>query len=143
MSLLRAVRAPVMLDRRLRRFGTLLGLLAIWMTVLAPAISQTLAAHDRAKHGTMFGVQCSAHAMTEPSAHGSLAQRGHSHDASDHGQACGYCAFFSHLPIAPSLAQAFLPTRFSSPAPDRSGFAEPTLAERFLAAQPRAPPVVS
>jgi hypothetical protein len=143
MSLLRAVRAPVMLDRRLRRLGTLLGLLAIWMTVLAPAISQTLAARERARHAVVFGVACAAHAQTEAPALGRFGQQDHSHDHAGHGPACGYCAFFSHLPIAPSLALAFLPTPFSGPAPNPSRFAEPRHCDPFLAAQPRAPPVVS
>lgn len=140
---LRVVRAPVMLDRRLRRLGTLLGLLAIWMTVLAPAISQTLAAHERARHEIVFGVACSAHAQTELPAHKSYGHQSHSHDLAGHGEACGYCTFFSHLPAAPSLALAFLPTPFSGVAPNPSGFAAPGHWDLFLAAQPRAPPVVS
>jgi hypothetical protein len=135
-----------MLNRRLRRFGALLGLLAIWMTVLAPAISQTLAAREHAEHAqheTIAGSQCPDHAAAQMPVGGDSDRPSHGHDASGHGQACGYCAFFSHLPMVPALMPVFLPVPLAAAAPLAVALAEPEVCERFLAAQPRAPPFVS
>lgn len=133
-----------MLDRRLRKLGTLLGLFAIWLTVLAPTISQTLAVHAEDAHGDAgLVIECPTHAMAgmpAPPVHGDTTQR---HDALGHLQACGYCAFFAHLPMVSHVAPVLVSAFTAAAVPYTAAFTTPSRAERFRVAQPRAPPVVS
>ncbi|MFC5427443.1 DUF2946 family protein, partial [Paraburkholderia denitrificans] len=65
---------------RLRKLGSLLGLLAILMSVLAPAISQTLVEHHRA--GAMHSSFCAMRDMAAADSHGSP-----HHSQAQHGDA--------------------------------------------------------
>lgn len=133
-----------MLDRRLHKFGTWLGLLAIWLTVLAPTISQTLAAHAaRTPVEAMLDIECTAHGSADLTARRIGEHAGHRHDALGHLQACGYCAFFAHLPMVPGFAPTHLPAVAAVPTSYAAVHASLARTERFRVAQPRAPPAVS
>ncbi|RDU94911.1 DUF2946 domain-containing protein [Trinickia dinghuensis] len=141
-----------MLDRRLYKLGSLLGLLAIWLIALAPTISQTLAAHRHAHGDAVPGVECAMHGggMSMPMPmhmrmpmQGADGHASHRPDAQGDWQACGYCGFFAHLPVLTGLAPALVPAFAAGPISYLAQFVEPSRVARFLAAQPRAPPVVS
>src|SRR5262249_1831782 len=79
------VAAHRMLSRRLRKIGSLIGMLAILMTALAPTISQALTTQQRVD--TLLAGYCTA----------APANGEHSADSSRkslqaHLQACGYCS---------------------------------------------------
>jgi hypothetical protein len=114
-----------MLRLRLQKIGSLLGLLAILMTTLAPAISQVLAADDRL--GQALATYCSADLDAGPV----LPDGRSSHSPAFHWQACAYCGMFAHLPVLPGVATVFV----ASVAIYFPPF--------YTAAQPRAPPVFS
>ncbi|WP_206953666.1 DUF2946 domain-containing protein [Trinickia acidisoli] len=132
-----------MLNRRLHKLGTLLGLLAIWLTALAPTISQTLAAHERMGVEMALGVECSAQDAAPEPASSDGDQASHHHDALGHWDACGYCGFFAHLPVMPGLTPAVVSALAAAQPPYVAAAVEARRATRFLTAQPRAPPVVS
>jgi hypothetical protein len=124
--------------RRLRKIGSLLGLLAILMTTLAPTVSQALAGHDRL--GQALNTVCSTDpAFTRAAETGTRS----SHFIALHWQACDYCSLLAHTPLL-SGSTAALPGASS----------DFTLAvvvmrddirtrEVLTVAQPRAPPVFS
>lgn len=119
-----------MFHRRLRKIGSLLGLLAILMTTLAPAVSHALVSHDRL--GRALDTFCTA-GPGSPSPH----------SAPLHGQACDYCSLLAHSPLlsgsSASLPQA--PLNFSRVSVfARDDIHAPSVS---LAAQPRAPPAFS
>ena len=96
-----------MRSRFFRSVGSYLGLLAILMMTLAPAISQTLAsAHEAALH-----------ADSECPDHDSAGSTADTHDASHaptlHWQHCGYCGLAAHLPMLPSVEPDFAFTVWS------------------------------
>ena len=133
-----------MLDRRLQKLGTLLGLLAIWLTVLAPAISQVLVSRtsiEQSPYVECGAVQEAPHYAHH--AHRAGAGGSHRHDTLEHGQACGYCGFFAHLPLLPGLAPRVVPAFAAALAAYLASAAVPSHGERFYTAQPRAPPAVS
>ncbi|UGS88476.1 DUF2946 domain-containing protein (plasmid) [Ralstonia wenshanensis] len=123
-----------MLGLRLRKIGSLLGLLAILMAAIAPTISQAVAAQHRLE--TLLATYCSVHADTD-------AQRSYpvSHDAHADRPACGYCSLASHTPVLVPATASFgaivwgiqhrLATRFESL------WRPPVLTS----ARPRAPPL--
>jgi len=121
--------------RLVRKFGSVIGLLAILMATLAPAVSQTLVSNARAN--AIFSAHCSA--ITEfqtsvadhPPAHPSIA---------DHRDACGYCNFAAHSAAAPPSINT-LPARIAAAAIPVNAAPQPIapFAPSF-AAQPRAPP---
>ena len=125
-----------MRSRLLRKLGSIIGLLAILMTTLAPTVSQALAANTRFE--TMLSVYCSASAGLQT----------HSdHDHADphqgsigHWATCGYCNLAAHVPVlAPLLA-----AEPAQPAQQARPLGHPV--KHFapyapvFAAQPRAPP---
>ncbi|WP_342611396.1 DUF2946 domain-containing protein [Burkholderia ambifaria] len=125
-----------MLSRRLRKIVSLIGMLAILMTALAPTISQALTTHDRVD--ALLAGYCTA----------GPAGGDHAGDASSkrlqaHLQACGYCNLLAHTPALPApeltfavhvhLLQHRAATRFESL----------RRALPLTAAQPRAPPFAS
>lgn len=144
-----------MLDRRLRKLGTLLGLFAIWLIAFAPAISQTLAAHRNAGMVEMAGMAGMADAdcpMQTGNAGHAVRHSGHAahshaspspHDALGHIEACAYCGFFAHLPVLLGAAPVVLAALRAAAAPYVAAAAEPLRTPRLFAAQPRAPPLVS
>ena len=68
-----------------RKIGSILGLLAILMSTLAPTISQALAAHDRL--GQALATYCSADPANSQAAHDSKSPN----SSAFHWQACAYC----------------------------------------------------
>jgi hypothetical protein len=123
-----------MLRRHLQKIGSILGLLAILMTTLAPTVSQALSAHDRLD--AALSDLCSAQAA--PSANG---EAGASHSQTLHWEACGYCGLLAHVPVVPPVPVAFATqAAFAHTAVVHASVIGPSVTPVF-SAQPRAPPV--
>ncbi|NIF65194.1 23S rRNA (adenine(2030)-N(6))-methyltransferase RlmJ, partial [Burkholderia sp. Cy-647] len=96
-----------MLRRSRTRFTAWLGLLAMWLIVLAPLVSQLLAAH-RADDPTVAAICSTAHApsqsmaMSMPMPADSAMQMDHT----DPLAACGYCDLLADHLVLPSLPPA-------------------------------------
>src|SRR5471032_1677400 len=124
-----------MFRRRLLKIGSILGLLAILMTSIAPTVSHALASHDRL--GQALSTYCSADpgfsetANPERSSHSSSAM---------HWQACAYCGLLAHFPILTGSTVAFAATASVTNAPLAVVRAAVRALPLFIAAQPRAPP---
>ena len=125
-----------MLSRRLRKIGSLIGMLAILMTALAPTISQALTTQQRVD--TLLAGYCTAAPATGE----------HSADASRkslqaHLQACGYCNLLAHTPALPAPELTF--AAHVHPLQHRAAtrFESLRRALPLTAAQPRAPPLAS
>jgi len=107
-----------------------LALLAIWLAIVAPVVSQTVAVADTP--AMAMGMDCDGHHdhAPPPAPHPSSMEK------------CGYCGLLSHHPVllaapAPAtlnLLPAGLPLPYSAPLS-----AEPSV----LAAAPRGPPVIT
>ncbi|OXI68188.1 hypothetical protein CFB81_19140 [Burkholderia sp. AU28863] len=116
---------------RHRHLTAWLGLLAIWIAIAAPLVSQWRIAQT----ATPEAIVCS----TEHAAHRSSDARG-MQDHALHLDACGYCGFFAHslaigAPAAVSVG--------SIPVVSVSAAASPAVAARgdhYPRAYPRAPP---
>jgi Protein of unknown function (DUF2946) len=127
-----------MFRRRLLKIGSILGLLAILMTSIAPTVSHALASHDRL--GQALSTYCSADpgfsetANSERSSHSSGAM---------HWQACAYCGLLAHFPILTGSTVAFAAAVSVTDAPIPLVRAVVRALPLFIAAQPRAPPVIS
>lgn len=136
-----------MFRRRLLKIGSILGLLAILMTSIAPTISHALASHDRL--GQALSTYCSADpAFSEAgnNAAGSDAagnSDSSSHSGALHSQACAYCGLLAHFPLLTGSTVAFAAAVSVTKAPLPLVRAAVRAVPRFIAAQPRAPPVVS
>jgi hypothetical protein len=128
---------PNMFHRRLRKIGSLLGLLAILVATLAPAVSQALASHDRL--GQALNTYCSADPAFTDAGTGTSSP----HSPPLHWQACAYCSLLAHSPLLAGSSA----TLVSAP----SDFPLVAVVTRddiraqwvFTAAQPRAPPSLS
>jgi hypothetical protein len=125
----------------LRKIGSLLGLLAILMSVLAPTISQTVAAHHRL--GNALTTFCTMDPASMKPASNAPAQDTPDHSLAQHWQACAYCNLLAHVPVLPGTV-----THFAVALTLARVSAAPLVHEvRALvvhtAAQPRAPPVFS
>jgi hypothetical protein len=123
----------------LRKIGSLLGLLAILMSVLAPTISQTLAAqHGPDDIQDIQGMFC----MAGP-ASGAPTHDTQDHSLAQHMQACAYCSLLAHVPVLPAAAIQFAValalTHVSAAPPVR----EVRALVSYTAALPRAPPAFS
>src|ERR1700722_11438886 len=83
-----------MRSRLLRKIGSIIGLLAVLMTALAPTVSQALAANTRVE--TMLSVYCSASAglRTQAGDHAASYRGG-----IGHWETCGYCNLAAHVPV--------------------------------------------
>ena len=129
------------------RFVAWLGIAAMWLAIVAPVISQTLAARHVADdpQALLCAVDVSAadsHAAHESAAPGDAAHAGH-HDAATHFDACAYCGLLAHnLPIAnvmaTDVAHVERVTRVA-----RFADIGAVYTKSFNAARPRAPPVLS
>lgn len=129
------------------KIGSILGLLAILMTSVAPTISHALASHDRL--GQALSTFCSADpAFSEAGINASGNNESNSgnsssHSGALHSQACAYCGLLAHFPLLTGSTVAFATfvsvTNVSLPVVHAAVRAVPL----FIAAQPRAPPVVS
>jgi len=130
----------LMRRRLVRKFGSLIGLLAILMSALAPAVSQALVSGTQS--ATILSAFCSAasHTPQTPQANTDKPIRS-PHSAAGHWDACGYCNLAAHSPAAPPCASAYQARVTSGPLPDHTPAQPfPPFAPVF-AAQPRAPPV--
>ncbi|CAB3759354.1 MFS transporter [Burkholderia sp. MSh2] len=124
-----------MLSRRLRKIGSLIGMLAILLTALAPTISQALTTQQRVD--ALLAGYCSA----APAA-------GHSADAPSkslqaHLHACGYCSLLAHSPALPAPELTFAADPHALPHREAARFDSLRRALPLTAAQPRAPPLAS
>ncbi|WP_250513087.1 DUF2946 domain-containing protein [Caballeronia sp. INDeC2] len=116
------------------RFVAWLGIAAMWLAIVAPVISQTLAARNAATDPQ--AMLCAVDANVAD------ARAGH-HDAANHFDACSYCGLLAHdLPIVAgvghdvaSIERVTRAATFASPAP--------VVSKSFNAASPRAPPALS
>ncbi|MBJ9663851.1 DUF2946 domain-containing protein [Burkholderia gladioli] len=127
------------------RFTAWLGLLAMWLIVLAPLVSQLLAAH-RANDPTVVAICSTAHApsqsmaMSMPMPADSAMQMDHT----DPLAACGYCDLLADHLVLPSLPPAPLVLVMLV-----ALAAAPVLSTRFTplgafpSGRPRAPPRLS
>jgi hypothetical protein len=127
-----------------------LGLIAMWLVVAAPLVSQLLAAHlahESNQAQAPFAALCSTH---QPGSQGNVslaAQRDAapvhlSHD--DAFGACGYCHLLEHHVAVPTVAVVAAPGALVL-----AGVAPPTLSTRFTplgafpSGRPRGPPAFS
>ncbi|OXJ15077.1 DUF2946 domain-containing protein [Burkholderia sp. AU6039] len=92
-----------MLSRRLRKIGSLIGMLAILMTALAPTISQALTTQQRVE--TLLAGYCSTAPAT-----GERAADSSQKSLTAHLQACGYCSLLAHTPALPAPELTLRPT---------------------------------
>jgi hypothetical protein len=131
-----------MFRRRLLKIGSILGLLAILMTSIAPTVSHALASHDRL--GQALSTYCSADpAFSEAGDNEAGNGDSSSHSGALHWQACGYCGLLAHFPILTGSTVAFAAAVSVTSAPLPVVRAAVRAVPLFTAAQPRAPPVVS
>ena len=126
-----------MFRRRLLKIGSILGLLAILMTSIAPTVSHALASHDRL--GQALSTYCSADPAFSETGNGDSS----SHSDALHSQACAYCGLLAHFPLLTGSTVAFAAAVSVTDAPLPVVRAAVRAVPRFIAAQPRAPPVVS
>jgi Protein of unknown function (DUF2946) len=134
-----------MFRRRLMKIGSILGLLAILMTSIAPTVSHALASHDRL--GQALSTYCSADAaFSETGDNDSpndASNNSSSHSGALHWQACGYCSLLAHFPALTGSTVAFAAAVPVTRAPMSVVRATVRALPHFIAAQPRAPPIVS
>ncbi|MCR4465384.1 DUF2946 domain-containing protein [Burkholderia sp. SCN-KJ] len=125
-----------MLSRRFRKIVSLIGMLAILMTALAPTISQALTTQGR------VDALLAGHCTVAP------ADGGHAGDASSkslqaHLQACGYCSLLAHTPALPAPELTFAANVHPLQHREATRFDSLRRALPLTAAQPRAPPLAS
>lgn len=117
---------------RYRHLTAWLGVLAIWLAIAAPLVSQWRIAQA----ATPDGMVCSA-------AHGSHREpdAARTHDHALHLDACGYCGFFAHSPAinAPDAAP-FASVCVVSASVAAAPPAVAVCTEQYPRAYPRAPP---
>ncbi|WP_175690083.1 DUF2946 domain-containing protein [Burkholderia anthina] len=122
-----------MLSRRLRKIGSLIGMLAILMTALAPTISQALTTQGRVD--ALLAGYCTA---------GPAAGNDRTHASSKslqaHLQACGYCSLLTHTPALPAPELTFAAHVRVIQHRTATRFESLRRALPLTAAQPRAPP---
>jgi len=119
-----------MLRLRLQKLGSILGLLAILMSTLAPTISQALASQHRLDNA--LTTYCSADAAAPAG--------DRSHPANAHWEACAYCGLLLHTPVLPGAPATFIAAATVAHAPDTAVRIEVRATEIHTAAFPRAPP---
>jgi hypothetical protein len=128
------------------RFVAWLGIAAMWLAIVAPVISQTLAARER------FDPQAALCSADAPAQIGSSwlhteaqspEHAGHNMAGADSFDACSYCGLLAHnVPLVSAPAAALVRiervTRLAA-----APVAQVVHVKSFNAASPRAPPVVS
>lgn len=123
-----------MLRRHLQKIGSILGLLAILMTTLAPTVSQAFSAHDRLD--AALSDLCSAQGSFSTDG-----DAGASHSQTLHWEVCGYCGMLAHFPVVPPVPVAFATqAAFAHAAVVHARVYGPSVTP-VCAAPPRAPPV--
>jgi Protein of unknown function (DUF2946) len=125
-----------MRSRLLRKIGSIVGLLAILMTALAPTVSQALAANERVD--ALLAAYCSAAIHeSEPASKDTPLS---SHQGVGHWETCGYCNLTAHTPVVPSwrASTLTLSVTHAPPVPYPAQHSAP--CPPVFSAQPRAPP---
>ncbi|MGS0896033.1 DUF2946 domain-containing protein [Burkholderia stagnalis] len=122
---------------RLRKPGSLIGLIAILMMALAPAISQMMA--SRHPLVDALAVYCSAGVDDTAAAHDGQP----AHGAKAHWQACPYCSFVAHASVLPGHAIAVAVPMPGTPMPIASASIPARIRLVHTVAQSRAPPAFS
>ncbi|VXB96925.1 conserved hypothetical protein [Burkholderia sp. 8Y] len=141
------------------RFVAWLGIAAMWLAIVAPVISQSIAARNEAldPEAALCTVDTLATVLAPGGGHvshhashadtdehvGLHDARAAHHDTAGHLDACAYCGLLAHhLPVAPTAAHSVTQiervTRVASIAA-----VDAACTKSFNAACPRAPPVVS
>lgn len=144
------------------RFVAWLGIAAMWLAIVAPVISQSIAARNAAPDteaafctvDTLPGVFATAdeHAHhhadaadddTDAAEHAAHASHADAGQHAGHFDACSYCGLLAHhLPVVFAASHAVASVeRVARAAPVAA--AAPVSTKSFNAASPRAPPVVS
>ncbi|AXF24526.1 DUF2946 domain-containing protein [Burkholderia pyrrocinia] len=123
---------------RFRKPGSLIGLIAILMMALAPAVSQMMASRHRLVD--VLAVYCSASIDDAPVAHddGKPAPQ-----AKAHWQACPYCSFVAHATVLPGYPVAFAVPLPDAQVPVASASIPARVRVVHTIAQSRAPPAFS
>ncbi|RQZ27797.1 DUF2946 domain-containing protein [Burkholderia sp. Bp9017] len=122
-----------MLSRRLRKIGSLIGMLAILMTALAPTISQALTTQGRVD--ALLAGYCTAGPVV-----GDHRTHAPSKSLQAHLQACGYCNLLAHTPALPAPELTFAAHVRVIQHREATRFESLRRALALTAAQPRAPP---
>jgi len=124
--------------RLVRKFGSLIGLLAILMTALAQAVSQALASglQPDSQPNIFLSTFCSAASQTR-----SDKPISSQHSKAGHWNACGYCNLAAHSPALPPCASAYQARVLSESLSDNTPAQPFPPYAPIFAAQPRAPPV--
>ncbi|KAG8153390.1 DUF2946 domain-containing protein [Burkholderia catarinensis] len=125
-----------MLSRRLRKIGSLIGMLAILMTALAPTISQALTTQGRVD-ALLAGYCTAAPAGADHAADSA------SKSLQAHLHACGYCSLLAHTPALPAPELTFAANVGVIQHRAATRFDSLRRALPLTAAQPRAPPLAS
>lgn len=108
-----------------------LATIALWLTIVAPVISQTLPAAPSLD----LGAWCTGHGLSDqhPAAPG---------DPLAHTERCGYCGLLGHSPLLPGVASLTLVSidllNLAPVLPVVAGEVSP----RLLSAHPRGPPAL-
>ncbi|WP_193101362.1 DUF2946 domain-containing protein [Burkholderia sp. Z1] len=123
---------------RFRKPGSLIGLIAILMMALAPAVSQMMASRHRLVD--VLAVYCSASIDEAPVAHDDGKP---AHHANTHWQACPYCSFVAHATVLPGHPVAFAVPLADSQMPVVSASVPARIRVVHTIAQSRAPPAFS
>ncbi|AOK49453.1 MULTISPECIES: DUF2946 domain-containing protein [Burkholderia] len=126
------------MSNRFRKLTAWLGMLAIWLAIVAPLVSQANARLAARSDAVICGDEHHARAVEAGVAPGDAAHGGAHHAL--HLDACGYCAFFAHGPAIGVAAPSVFSAHVAAVAPAVfSRAVEPSL-ERYTRAYPRAPP---
>lgn len=129
------------------RFVAWLGIAAMWLAIVAPVISQTLAARNAANDPQAILCAVDTTAADAHEGHHAVVQEdtGHAghHDAASHFDACSYCGLLAHhLPIATDIAHDVARIERVTRVPAFADI-DSVVSKSFNAASPRAPPVLS
>ncbi|MDR5854483.1 DUF2946 domain-containing protein [Caballeronia sp. LZ062] len=134
------------------RFVAWLGIAAMWLAIVAPVISQSIAARNEALDpeaalctvDTLAGLlaQSGEHASHHTS-HADADEQASHHDGAGHFDACSYCGLLAHhLPVASAASQAVTRIeRVTRAAP--IAVVDAACSKSYNAASARAPPVDS
>ncbi|ABB12819.1 DUF2946 domain-containing protein [Burkholderia lata] len=123
---------------RFRKPGSLIGLIAILMMALAPAVSQMMASRHRLVDA--LAVYCTASVDEAVVAHDDGKP---AHGVKAHWHACPYCSFVAHAVALPGQAVAFAVPRADSQGPVVSASIPARVHLVHTVAQSRAPPAFS
>ncbi|VWD45247.1 MFS transporter [Burkholderia lata] len=123
---------------RFRKPGSLIGLIAILMMALAPAVSQMMASRHRLVDA--LAVYCTASVDEVVVAHDGGKP---AHGVNAHWHACPYCSFVAHAVALPGHAVAFAVPLPDSQRPIVSASIPARIRLVHTVAQSRAPPAFS